>query len=61
MYLYEQNDAEGLALAIEKVLSDKEYAKQLGQNGRATVFEKFDIKKTAQSMASVLEKGAEPL
>jgi glycosyltransferase involved in cell wall biosynthesis len=56
IYLYKRNDAAGAAAAIEKVLSDKEYARQLGQAGKNAVFEKFDIQKTAKDLIGVLEK-----
>jgi glycosyltransferase involved in cell wall biosynthesis len=52
--LYEQNDAQQVAAALEKVLSDKEYARQLGQNGKHAVFEIFDIKISAKRLAEVL-------
>jgi glycosyltransferase involved in cell wall biosynthesis len=52
--LYEKNDSQGLAAALEKILGDKDYAQRLGQAGRDAVFEKFDIKITAQELANVL-------
>jgi glycosyltransferase involved in cell wall biosynthesis len=52
--LYEKNDAQGLAAALEKVLGNKDYTLQLGKAGRKAVFEKFDIKISAESLAEVL-------
>ena len=54
LVLYERNDARELAEALEKILSDKDYAQQLGQAGRQAVSEKFDIKITAHELAKVL-------
>ena len=54
LVLYERNDARELAEALEKILSDKDYAQRLGQAGRQAVSEKFDIKITAHELAKVL-------
>ena len=51
--LCEPNNAEALAEAIEPLLFDPEHARQLGQQGRKAVFEKFDIKQTARELMRI--------
>jgi len=54
--LYEDDDANALADSLEKVLVDEDLAKQLGNQGRKSVFEQFDIEKNAAEMIAVFEK-----
>ena len=54
LVLYKRNDARELADALEKILSDKDYAQRLGRAGRQAVSEKFDIKITAKELVKVL-------
>jgi len=54
--LYEPNDAIKLAETIEKLLLDTEHAERLGEQGRLSVIEKFNIEKTSDEMASIFMK-----
>ncbi|MHC4152864.1 MAG: glycosyltransferase family 4 protein [Planctomycetota bacterium] len=51
--LYEPNDAFKLAETIEKLLLDKGNSKKLGEQGRMSVIEKFNIEKTSDEMANI--------
>ncbi|MHC4602867.1 MAG: glycosyltransferase family 4 protein [Planctomycetota bacterium] len=51
--LYEPNNAEALAAAIERLLLDPDYARQLGIQGRESVFGKFNIEQTAEEMVRI--------
>ncbi len=53
--LYEPNNAEALAAAIERLLLDPDYARQLGNQGRESVFGKFNVEQTAQEMMRIYE------
>ena len=53
--LCEPNDAEALATAMEPLLLDPNYARQLGKQGRDAVFEKFNIEQTAEEMVRIYE------
>jgi glycosyltransferase involved in cell wall biosynthesis len=53
--LYEPNNPEALAAAIERLLLDPDYARQLGNQGRESVFGKFNIDQTAEEMMRIYE------
>ncbi|HUT30928.1 MAG TPA: glycosyltransferase family 4 protein [Sedimentisphaerales bacterium] len=56
LVLYEPEDAEGLASALERVLVDKDYARQLGERGREAVFSTLDVKQTAREIVRICEE-----
>ena len=56
LILYEPNSTDGLASALERVLVDSDYARQLGDRGREAVFSKFDVKQTAREMVRICEE-----
>ena len=51
--LCEPNSAAALAKAMEPLLLDPDYARQLGKQGRDAVFEKFNIEQTAEEMVRI--------
>ncbi|MBW7992156.1 MAG: glycosyltransferase family 4 protein [Planctomycetes bacterium] len=51
--LFEPNDVEALAAAIEKLLLEPDCARKLGKEGRDAVFEKFNIEQTAEEMVRI--------
>ena len=53
--LCEPNSAAALAKAMEPLLLDPDYARQLGKQGRDVVFEKFNIEQTAEEMVRIYE------
>ena len=53
--LFEPNNAEALAEALETLLLKPDYAKKLGKQGRKAVFEKFDIIQTARDLMRIYE------
>jgi len=53
--LCEPNNAEALAAVMEPLLLDPNYARQLGEQGRDAVFEKFNIEQTAKEMVRIYE------
>jgi len=53
--LCEPNSAAALAKAMEPLLLDINYARQLGKQGRDAVFEKFSIEQTAEEMVRIYE------
>lgn len=53
--LFEPNNAAALASAMEPLLLDPDYARQLGEQGREAVFEKFNVEQTAQEMVRIYE------
>ena len=54
--LYEQGDEGALAGALEKVLVDPDYGRELGSRGREKVFERFNIERNAEEMVRVFEE-----
>ncbi len=56
--LYEPNDAEALATAIEKLLLNPEHARELGKQGRKAVLENFSVERMAYDVVGILEKVA---
>ncbi len=54
--LCEPNDAEALATAMESLLLDPEHARQLGEQGRQGVHEKFNIEQTARDLMRIYAK-----
>jgi len=54
--LCEPNDAQALATAIETLLLNPEYARELGRQGRKAVFSNFSVEQMAGNVARVLEK-----
>jgi colanic acid/amylovoran biosynthesis glycosyltransferase len=50
------SDTEGLALAIEQLLSSPELRRQLGQAGRRRVLEDYDLQKNTQILAKAFAK-----
>ena len=53
--LCEPNNAAALAKAMEPLLLDPDYARQLGKQGSDAVFEKFNIEQTAKEMVRIYE------
>lgn len=53
--LCEPNNAPALASAMERLLLHPDYARELGQKGRKTVFEKLNIEQTAGEMVRIYE------
>ncbi|MFB0554778.1 MAG: glycosyltransferase family 4 protein [Phycisphaerae bacterium] len=51
--LCEPNNAASLATAMEPLLLEPDYARQLGKRGRDAVFEKFNIEQTAEEMVRI--------
>jgi glycosyltransferase involved in cell wall biosynthesis len=51
--LCEPNNAKALAESFESLLLDPEQARQLGQQGRKAVHEKFNIEQTAQDLMRI--------
>ncbi|MCH7556168.1 MAG: glycosyltransferase family 4 protein [Planctomycetes bacterium] len=51
--LCEPNNATALASAMEPLLLEPDYARQLGKRGRDAVFEKFNIEQTAKEMVRI--------
>lgn len=54
--LCEPNDASALAAAMEPLLLEPDYAQKFGKQGRKAVFEKFNIKQTAEQMMRIYGK-----
>ena len=54
--LCEPNDANSLADALESLLLDPAKARQLGQQGRKAVMEKFSVERMANEMEAVFKK-----
>ena len=52
------NDPKALALAIEDLLADPQRARALGQAGRRTIFEKFDVNTMAAEFAGLCASAA---
>ncbi len=57
--LCEPNNATALASAMEPLLLEPDYARQLGKRGRDAVFEKFNIEQTAKEMVRIYEEIAQ--
>ncbi|MHC4622810.1 MAG: glycosyltransferase family 4 protein [Planctomycetota bacterium] len=55
LVLYEPNDADGLASALEQVLLDADYGRQVGAQGRKAVYEKLNVKQTARELVRICE------
>jgi glycosyltransferase involved in cell wall biosynthesis len=53
--LFEPNNTEALARALETILLKPDYAQKLGKQGKKTVFEKFDINQTARDLMRIYE------
>jgi glycosyltransferase involved in cell wall biosynthesis len=51
--LFEPNNAGALAKALEQLLLEPGYARDLGEKGREAVFEKFNIEQTAEEMVRI--------
>ena len=51
-----ERDAQALAIAIERLISDQVLRRQLGQRGRQTVLSGFDIHQTASQMALIFQE-----
>jgi glycosyltransferase involved in cell wall biosynthesis len=51
--LFEPNNVEALAAAIEKLLLEPDCARRLGKQGRDVVFDKFNIEQTAEEMLRI--------
>jgi glycosyltransferase involved in cell wall biosynthesis len=54
--LCEPNDANSLATAIEKLLLNPQQARELGSQGRKTVFANFSMEQMAHEILRVMEK-----
>jgi glycosyltransferase involved in cell wall biosynthesis len=54
--LFEPNNAAELARALERLLLDPDYARQIGQNGQKAVFEKFNIEQTARQIVRIYQE-----
>jgi len=51
--LFEPNNVEALAAAMEKLLLEPDCARKMGKQGRNVVFEKFNIEQTAEEMVRI--------
>ena len=51
--LYEPNTPEALAEALDGLLSDPERARRLGDRGRESVLDRFNVEKTASDMLAI--------
>ena len=51
--LFESNDTESLAAAIGKLLTEPDYARKLGTQGRNMVFEKLNVEQTAEEIVRI--------
>jgi glycosyltransferase involved in cell wall biosynthesis len=56
--LCEPNNTEALTAAIEKLLTEPDYAGKLGKQGRDAVFEKFNIEQTAKEIVRIYGQAA---
>ncbi len=54
--LYEPNDTDALVKALESLLLNPEHARQLGEQGRKAVHEKFNIEQTAGDLMRIYAK-----
>ncbi len=54
--LCEPHNTDALAKAIQKLLLEPDYAQKLGKKGRETIFEKFNIEKTAEQMMRIYKE-----
>jgi glycosyltransferase involved in cell wall biosynthesis len=54
--LYEPNDATALAKALALLLKNRQRLRELGQVGKEAVFEKFDVRRTAERMVRICER-----
>jgi glycosyltransferase involved in cell wall biosynthesis len=54
--LFEPNNAAELSHALERLLLDPDYARQIGQNGQKAVFEKFNIEQTARQIVRIYQE-----
>jgi len=57
--LFEPNNASALAAAIESLLLDRDYARQLGKEGREKVFAEFNVDKTAEEIVRICEEATQ--
>lgn len=57
--LFEPNNASALAAAIEQLLLDRDYARQLGKEGREKVFAEFNVDKTAEEIVRICEEATQ--
>ncbi|HUW17942.1 MAG TPA: glycosyltransferase family 4 protein [Sedimentisphaerales bacterium] len=53
--LFEPNDIGGLVSALERVLLDVDYARQLGRQGREAVLARFNVDQTAEEIVRICE------
>ncbi|MHC4573348.1 MAG: glycosyltransferase family 4 protein [Planctomycetota bacterium] len=53
--LYDAKDTDGLASALERVLLDANYGRELGNRGREVVFAKFNVDQTARELVHICE------
>lgn len=51
--LVSQRDVDSLTAAIERLVSNGELCRQLGQQGRQAILDKFDIQKNTKTLASI--------
>jgi glycosyltransferase involved in cell wall biosynthesis len=54
--LCEPNNAGALAAAMEQLLLDPDYARQIGKRGRETVFGKFNVDQTAKAIVRICKE-----
>lgn len=54
--LVPERDPAALAAAIQKVIADPEWARQLGTNGRRHVLQTFDLNRNAAQLAQLLQQ-----
>ncbi|NIP22366.1 MAG: glycosyltransferase [Phycisphaerae bacterium] len=53
--LFESNNAEALAEAIQPLLLDPDYAQKLGKQGKKQVFQKFNVEQTAKDLMRIYQ------
>jgi glycosyltransferase involved in cell wall biosynthesis len=53
--LFEPNNAEALAEAMQPLLLDPNYARELGKQGKKQVFQKFNVEQTAKDLMRIYQ------
>ena len=54
-------DSKQLAVAVERLLQNSDFAKKLGENARATILERFELQHCVQRQLDLIHQVANPL
>lgn len=54
--LFEPSNVNDLAVAMERLLLEPDYARRLGEKGQKAVFEEFDVEKTAEQIIRICKE-----